>query len=215
MGAVAANMGCGGGCIEGTTIGCSPCQSCQGGTCKFNGSNSSGCKSDNICKKAVCVQENDGTGRCDTTGDNSAETNAKVASGEISILSCLNRKSNGNLIPPNGCGTLAHPLNPTPVKCASEIDFTGDCNEHDKLYAVCNTDKNAKDFADEDLRNRMQVRCNPIANNDCYNQCLGTTKGWYWYLKYTGYLPGSIKLPTSSSAYDDAQKDACTCCSEQ
>jgi hypothetical protein len=174
-------------------------------------SKDSDCGSSDVCKKGTC-----NNGICGLV-DNSAEANSKVDSGEVDIMACKNRKPSGIAPIINGCGTERFRPNPTPVQCAPQINFTEDCNEHDRLYGACNSDAGYKDFADRRLNALMKVRCNSIADNDaCYKQCLITVDLWYEALKLTGYLPpsfGGYTIPISSKgAFGEAQKDACYCC---
>jgi len=210
---VVMDLGCGMTCLEGTSTGCNPCQICQGGVCVPNPAmDGQSCgKAANICQKMVCR-----AGSCETE-DNSAETNNRVANGELSILDCPNRRSNGVDPIPNGCGTPeAPPLNPTPVECAPEIDFTSDCNQHDTWYQTCNSDPQAKDSADRGLQSLMKVRCNDVAHdNACFNQCTNIADLWYSGLKFLGYIPPKTPLleaVSSKGAFGEGQNQACTCC---
>ena len=194
------DMGCGGNCINGTTLGCGTCKSCQGGICQFDASNNSSCITDDVCKKATCI--NTDMGKCDIT-DNGSETNLKVDAGEIDILSCRNRSVKDGHNPyehVNGCGGEGGlQVNPRPVVCAPDIDFTDDCNKHDACYGTCNQ---SKDRCDTGFKSNMMATCFAIEDASCRRDCETEANRYYMV----------VSLMSQHFWYEGGQTLGCVCC---
>jgi hypothetical protein len=115
---------------------------------------------------------------------------------------CPNRVPRRNYRPTiNGCGPSGYGwIIPDSY---GEANFTPACNRHDRCYGTCNESRLKCDFL---MRKSMQAACKRAypgkANTKVRRKCNGRAR--FYFNKVSAH---------GLSAFEDAQSEACTCCS--